>query len=96
MLKQFEELPENVQALMLAKLAIEMKAAKAHSIYHLAKMKKSALSDLWRNICRKAAQPLCTIPMEALEKPDQNESGELCPVGATSQLNAISKLFSGT
>ena len=27
--KQFEELPENVQALMLAKLAIELRAAKA-------------------------------------------------------------------
>jgi len=30
---------------MLAKLAIEMKTAKAHSIHHLARMQKSDLSD---------------------------------------------------
>jgi hypothetical protein len=75
MLKQFEELPENVQALMLAKLAIVMKAAKAHSLYHLAKIQRSEVSDLWRNICRKAAQPLCTIPIEVLKKPNPDELG---------------------
>ena len=75
MLKQFEELHENVQALMLAKLAIEMKAAKAHSIYHLARVQKSDVSDLWRDICRKAAQPFCTIPIGALENPNPDELG---------------------
>jgi len=72
---RFEELPENVRALILAKLAMEMKAAKAHSLYHLAKIQKSEVSDLWHNICRKAAQPLCTIPIEAREKPDPDKAG---------------------
>jgi hypothetical protein len=66
MLMRFEELPGNVQALILAKLAMEMKAAKARSIYHLAKMQRAHVGDLWRTICRKAAQPVCTIPIGVL------------------------------
>jgi hypothetical protein len=70
MLLRFEELPGNVRALILAKLAIELKAAKAHSIYHLAKMQRSDVGDLWRTICRKAAQPVCTVPIGVLQKTD--------------------------
>lgn len=64
MLTAFEELPGNVQALILAKLAIEMKAAKARSINHLAKMQRSDVGDFWRIICRKANQPVCSMPVE--------------------------------
>jgi len=66
MLMRFEELPGNVRALILAKLATEMKSANADTIYHLAKMQRSDVHDLWRTICRKAAQPICTIPIGAL------------------------------
>lgn len=66
MLTRFEELPENVRALILAKLAAEMKSAKADSISHLAKMQRLDVRCLWRIICRKAAQPVCTIPIGAL------------------------------
>ena len=66
---RFEALPENVQALILAKLAMEMKAAKAHSIHHLAKTQKREVSEVWRTVCRKAAQPVCAIPLGALETP---------------------------
>lgn len=68
MLRPFEELPRNVQALILAKLAIEMKAAKAHSIYHLARIRKSDVGDLWRTVCRKAAQPVCSIPIAVRQR----------------------------
>lgn len=63
MLMPFEELPGNVQALILAKLAAEMKVAKANSIYHLAHIRRSNIGDLWRTICCKAGQPVCTIPV---------------------------------
>jgi hypothetical protein len=66
---RFEELPENVPALILAKLATEMKAARAHSIYHLAKMRRSNVGDLWRIICRNVSQPVCTMPLDAA-RPD--------------------------
>ena len=65
MLTRFEELPINVRALILARLATEMKAAKAGSVHHLAKMQRSNVNVLWRAICRKAAQPACTIPIGA-------------------------------
>lgn len=67
MLMKFEDLPRNVQALILAKLAVEMNAARAHSIYHLAKMQKRDVPEVWRTICRKAAQPVCAIPIGALK-----------------------------
>lgn len=66
MLMRFEKLPENVRALILAKLAMEITAARAHSIHHLAKLQRSDVGVLWRTICRKAAQPACTIPAEVL------------------------------
>jgi hypothetical protein len=55
MLMRFEDLPENVRALILAELATEMTSARAGSIYHLAKMQRSDVRDLWSTICRKAA-----------------------------------------
>jgi invasion protein IalB len=66
MLTRFEALPVNTRALILAKLAAEMKSAKAQSIYHLAKMQRSDVHGVWRIICRKAAQPVCTIPIGVL------------------------------
>lgn len=68
MLVRFEKLPGNVQALILARLALEMKVAKAQSIFHLAKIRHSNVADLWRTICHKAAQPVCTIPIEMQQR----------------------------
>lgn len=68
MLTRFEELPVNARALILAKLAAEMKSAKAYSIHDLAKMQRSDVDRLWRVICRKAAQPVCTIPIGVFEE----------------------------
>jgi hypothetical protein len=67
MLPRFEELPGNVQALILAKLAVEIKAANARSIHHLAIARRTDVRALWRIICRKAAQQLCTIPVGLVE-----------------------------
>jgi len=65
-MKKFEELPGNHQALMLAKLALEMSAQNVPNIHHLAKAQKTDVMGVWRIVCRKAGQPLCTIPIAAM------------------------------
>lgn len=64
-MKKFEDLPGNQQALMLAKLALEMSAQSASNIHHLAEAQKTDVMGVWRAVCRKAGQPLCTIPIAA-------------------------------
>lgn len=76
MLTRFEELPVNARALLLAKLATEMRSAKAGSIHHLAKLQRSDVHGLWRVICRKAAQPVCTIPIGVFEELELRGSPE--------------------
>ncbi len=63
---KFEDLPANIQALILAKLASELHGQKSPSIYHLAKRQHTDLMGVWRGICRKANQPICTIPLESM------------------------------
>lgn len=60
---RFEDLPENIQALLFATLAREMSVRKSRTIYHLAKMWETDVTGAWRNICRKAGQSTCTIPV---------------------------------
>jgi hypothetical protein len=67
-MQRFEDLPGNHQALILAKLALEMTEQNAPSIHHLAKTRQTDLMGLWRSICRKAGQPLCTIPAAAMDE----------------------------
>jgi len=65
---KFEELPENVRALILAKLAAELAAHKSASLYQLARMQRTDMAHVWRDICRKAGQPVCTIPAEVMHR----------------------------
>ena len=65
-MKKFEELPENHQALMLARLALEMRTQDAPNIHHLAKVRQTDVMGVWRAICRKAGQPVCAIPIAAM------------------------------
>ncbi len=66
---KFENLPANTQALILAKLANELHGQKSPSIYHLAKRRQTDVMGVWRTICRKANQPVCTIPIESMYAP---------------------------
>jgi hypothetical protein len=66
---KFEELPANARALILAKLATELRARNTANIYRLAQMRGIDVTSLWRSICRKAKQPVCTMPLEAT-RPD--------------------------
>jgi len=61
---KFEELPGNVRALILAKLAAELSAYKSADLYELAKLHRTNAMHMWRGICRKAGQPVCTIPAD--------------------------------
>jgi hypothetical protein len=65
-MKTFEDLPPNVRALIFATLSKEMSGHRAATIYHLAKLWETDVAGVWRNICRKAGQPACTIPVELL------------------------------
>jgi len=61
-MKRFEDLPENVRALILAKLGVELAAHNSPNVYHLAKIHQTDVMGVWREVCRKARQPVCTIP----------------------------------
>lgn len=63
---KFEELPANARALLLAKLAVALRAQNSASIHDLARRQFTDVMSLWRGICRKARQPVCTIPADAI------------------------------
>lgn len=63
---RFEELPGNVRTLMLAKLAIEMRQLNAIDLRHLALLRRVSITALWHGICRKAQQPVCSLPLGAV------------------------------
>lgn len=63
---KFEDLPANARALLLAKLAVALRAQNSASIYDLAETRLVDVMSLWRSICRKARQPVCTIPDGAI------------------------------
>jgi len=65
---KFENLPENVRALILAKLAAELAAHKSVNLYQLARTQRTNTMHVWRDICRKAGQPACTIPADIMQR----------------------------
>ncbi len=62
---KFEDLPANARALILAKFAMELKARNTAKIHRSARTPQINVMSLWRSICRKARQPVCTIPVDA-------------------------------
>lgn len=65
---RFEDLPANVKALLLAKLAIELKTNRCANLYELAKRRNTSITAAWRGICQLSKQPICTIPEAAAPK----------------------------
>ena len=63
---KFEALPANARALILAKLAVVLQAQNSASIHDLAETRRTDIASLWRSICRKAKQPVCSIPLDAI------------------------------
>jgi len=62
---KFEDLPANARALILAKFALELKARNGAKAHRSAPTPQVDVMSLWRRICRKARQPVCTIPVDA-------------------------------
>jgi hypothetical protein len=61
-MNKFEDLPANVKALLLARLAIELKINRCTSLYELAKRQNTDTMTAWRYVCRLSKQPICTVP----------------------------------
>ena len=60
----FEELPENIRALLRIKLLTELNAEKCDNLLALARKRNGDVARVWRDICRKAGQSPCSIPVE--------------------------------
>lgn len=66
---KFESLALNVQALILAKLGLEIASEECTNLPNLADKRRQDVTVVWRDICRKAGQRVCTIPTEILYHP---------------------------
>jgi hypothetical protein len=66
---KFEDLPDNIQALLLAKLGMAASANRCATLHELARRKRTDLTGAWRSICRAAGQPPCTVPLDAVNAP---------------------------
>jgi hypothetical protein len=65
---RFEDLPANVRALLLAKLAMELKANRCVNLCELAMRKNLDMMAAWRGVCRVSKQPSCTIPQDVMPR----------------------------
>jgi hypothetical protein len=59
---EFTELADNVQRLIYAKLALAIVSENCTNIVDLAQKRKKDVDEVWRDVCRTAGQPVCTIP----------------------------------
>ena len=66
---KFESLALNVQALILAKLGLEIVTEECANLSGLADKRRQDIAAVWREVCRKAGQGVCTIPEEILYDP---------------------------
>lgn len=65
-MNRFEDLPANIKALLLARLAMELKAHHCTSLLQLSMQHHTDVAGVWRRICRLAKQPTCTVPEAGL------------------------------
>jgi hypothetical protein len=64
-MKKFENLPGNVRVLLLARLAMELKTHRCTDLAALSEQRRTDVAGMWRQICRLAKQPFCTVPEQA-------------------------------
>jgi hypothetical protein len=64
---EFDQLPQKSRSLILATLALDIASRNCRSIFDLALRRKQTVHDVWRDVCRKTAQPRCTMPRRVLE-----------------------------
>jgi hypothetical protein len=81
-LVRFEDLPANVRALMLTKLAMELNIHRCANLQDLARKQRTDTTGAWRIICRLLRQPVSTIPEDIMRPRGE----EWANVGANRQL----------
>src|SRR5215813_2584282 len=64
---EFDKLPPKSRALILVTLGLEIASAHCTSIFDLARKRHQSMDELWRDVCRKTAQPQCAMPRHVLE-----------------------------
>jgi hypothetical protein len=77
---EFDNLPPTSRSLILATLALDIVSRNCRSIFDLALRRNQTVNDVWRDICRRTAQPHCTMPRRILES---QYTGTLFPAAAT-------------
>jgi hypothetical protein len=68
---QFDNLPRTSRTLLLATLELEMAQAKCTNILDLAHKRHLSIQEIWRDVCRKTAQPRCSVPAPVMVSRDQ-------------------------
>jgi hypothetical protein len=68
---EFDDLPHASRTLLLATLELEIAQAKCTNILDLAHKREVPIQEIWRDICRKTAQPRCTVPAPVMVSRDQ-------------------------
>lgn len=63
---QFDSLSATSRSLILTKLALEIVSKNCKSIPQLARKRNQSVQEVWRDVCRKAGQPLCEIPQHVM------------------------------
>ena len=64
---EFDQLPQTNRSLILATLALDIATINCRNIFDLALRRKQTVHEVWRDICRRTAQPRCTMPKHLLE-----------------------------
>jgi hypothetical protein len=63
---EFDNLPQTSRSLILTKLALEIVSADCRSILELARKRNQTIHEVWHEVCRKAALPLCEMPLHVI------------------------------
>jgi hypothetical protein len=66
---EFDSLPPTSRSLILTKLALEIVSSDCTNIFQLARKRNQHIHEVWRDICRKVAQPLCEMPTQVITSP---------------------------
>jgi hypothetical protein len=68
---KFDDLPHTNRTLILASLQLEIAEAHCTNILDLARKRNQNVHQIWRDICRKTRQPLCTVPAPVMDPSNQ-------------------------
>ncbi|MGH6771789.1 MAG: hypothetical protein ACRECO_22540 [Xanthobacteraceae bacterium] len=79
---EFDHLPPTSRSLILATLALDIVSRNCRSIFDLALRRNQTVKDVWRDICRRTAQPHCTMPRQVLESQYTGTSFPPAPAAA--------------